>query len=199
MTAPCDQPRIADHLTAQNGMHDARSVHLTSRPRPSAPTIAPGFLQQPLHPRKALARRLLRRAGAAPVRFERDGVAIAVGLQRAELPRPVDDAACPSPSTPILPSRRLRRVLAVDVADAPLRDLRVAAGKRHLVAELRVAGIPGDLERLVRNRRQQPRRPRRRSRCCRRIRSRARASGRARRLRPPPRATTSSIAARCGF
>ena len=30
---------------------------------------------------------------------------------------------------------------------------RVAAGIRHLVAELRVAGIPGDLQRLVRNRR----------------------------------------------
>src|SRR6185503_13362122 len=51
------------------------------------------FLEQRLHAGKALTARFLRRAAAAPVRLERAGVAVAVALQRAELARPVDDAA----------------------------------------------------------------------------------------------------------
>src|SRR5258707_1796262 len=114
-----------------------------------------GFLQQLLHTGKALAARRLGRSRAAPMCFERHCMPIAVVLQRAELANPVDDA---SPHRRPLPAaaRFANGVLAVHVADASLRDRGVAPGKRRLVSELRVAGIPRDLERLVRNRGEQP-------------------------------------------
>src|SRR6185295_8306992 len=115
------------------------------------------FLEQRLHAGKALTARFLRRAATAPMRLERAGVAVAVALQRAELARPVDDAAAHRHPLP-LAAGAARRVLAVDVADAILGHRGVAARERHLVAELRVARIPGELQRLLGNRVQQPRR-----------------------------------------
>src|SRR4029079_17540481 len=116
---------------------------LAPSPQPRRASARPCFLQQALHPRETLTSGLFGRAGTSPVRLECDGMAIPVGLQRAELPRPVDDTGphrLPDP----LAVGVFHRVLAVHVTDASLRDLLVAAGKRRLVAELRVSWVPGD-------------------------------------------------------
>src|SRR3954463_1118409 len=110
-----------------------------------------GFLQQRLHSGEALAARCFGGAGAAPVRFESDRVAVAVALQRAELSGPIDHTAAHRLPFP-LAARAARRVLAVHVADAPFRNRRVTAGKGHLVAKLCVAWIPCDLQRRILNR-----------------------------------------------
>src|SRR5213083_3350652 len=100
-----------------------------------------GSTQQLLHPGKALAARFLRRARASPVRLKRDGAAVAVLLERAELSGPVDDAATHRGPFP-LAVRPAHGVLAVHVSDAALRQPRVAVGVGDLVALGRVARIP---------------------------------------------------------
>src|SRR5437763_14055084 len=115
-----------------------------------AASLRPGrrLLQQLLHAGKALSARLLGRAGSAPVCFERDGVVVAIGPERAERTRPIDDAAAhrhPFPFEVGLP----RGVFAVHVSDASLRNRRVAAGKRQFVAVPRVARITGAMQRSV--------------------------------------------------
>src|SRR3954463_15589669 len=78
-----------------------------------------------LHSCHALARRFFRRAAfQPPVRFERQGAAVAVFLQRAKLVCPGDDAF--AHRHPLALTLGIEHdVLAVDVADAILRQLRV--------------------------------------------------------------------------
>ena len=181
--------RAAAIATTATPIRSAMTPSDFGRSKPPRPLQRASFAEQLFHPGKALARGLLGRPGAAPVRFERARAAVAVLLQRAELAGPVDDAASPSPSTPTSCRRRCaRRPCSARGRCAPSGSPR---SRRETAPRRGTARCPGSqviCERLAPESPPAAVPPRRRWRCCTRIRSRARASGRACPPSRPPRA-----------
>src|SRR5438270_1980285 len=104
------------------------------------------LLQFFLHARPALASRFFRSAGAAPVSFKTRSEFVALLLESAELPSPIDCAA--SHGSPFLSvtGGLLLDVLTVDMPDAILRQLVISIRESILAAHCGVAWIPVDHE-----------------------------------------------------